>query len=197
MNSEGIGYSVLSLGNAGFLRALPIPLASDIEQIAEDAGLEYGPVPENELFAVDARPKAIGTETAAAVGVLLFVVSWLASKILDEIYDIKLKPIIRNLIQRADDIVIFGSKKRALSFVIGVYHKDREKLVLVALKGTEKVDILGKLDMIKNVHMVARQNMEKPEYEASLHLYIIEGGEVNVEPIQLSNLQQAYERIGT
>jgi len=195
MNSEGIGYTVLSLGNAGFLRALPIPLASDIEQVAEDAGLEYGPVPETEVFAVDARPKAIGAEAAAAAGILLFGGSWLASKILDEIYDIKLKPIIRNLIEKADEIVIFGSKKHALSFVIGVYHKDRNILILVALKGTEKADILSKLEMIKSVHMVARQNMEKPEYRASLHLYIIEGGEVNIEPIQLSNLQQAYERI--
>jgi hypothetical protein len=197
MNSTEIGYSVLSSGNARFLRALPIPLASNMEMIAEDAGLKYAPFPEDEVFAFDARPKAIGTETAAAVGILFFVGSWLVSKILDEIYDIKLKPIIRNLIQKADEIVIFGSKKRALSFVIGIYHQDKQKLVLVVLKSTDKEDFLSKIEMISNVHAAARQNVEQPKYEAPLHLYVIEDGEVNSEPIQLNNMQQAYEHIGT
>lgn len=196
MNSTGIGYAVLSSGNARFLRALPIPLASDMELIAKDAGLRYMPVPDDDIFAIDARPKAIGVETAATVGILLFVGSWLASRILDEIYDIKLKPIIRNLIQKADEIVIFGSKKRALSFVIGIYHEDKQKLVLVALKSAEKEGFLSKLEMIKNVHAVARQNVKQRKYDAPLHLYVIEDGAVNVEPIQLNNMRQAYEHIG-
>lgn len=197
MNSSEIGYSVLSSGNAQFLRALPIPLAADMEVIADDSGLKYTPVPEDDVFVVDTRPKAIGAESAAAVGILLFVGSWLASKVLDEIYDIKLKPIIRNLIHKADEIVIFGSKKRGLSFLIGIYHQDKQKLVLVALKCREKEDLIGNLELIRNVHLAARQNVDQPKYGAPLHLYIIESGEVNVEPIQLNNMQQAYERIST
>ena len=197
MNSSEIGYSVLSSGNAQFLRALPIPLAEDLEVIAQDSGLKYTPIPEDKVFVVDARSKAIGAESAAAVGILLFVGSWLASKVLDEIYDIKLKPIIRNLIHKADEIVIFGSKKRALSFLIAIYHQDKQKLVLVALKCREKEDLVGNLELIRNVHMAARQNVDQPKYRAPLHLYIIESGEVNVEPIQLNNMQQAYERIST
>lgn len=196
MNNIGVGYTVLASGNAQFLRALPVPLASEMELIAKDSGLSYGPVPEDDVFVLDTRPKAIGAETAAAVGILLFVGSWLASKILDEIYDIKLKPIIRNLIHKADEIVIFGSKKRALSFVIGIYHQDKQKLVLVALKGVEKESFINKFEMIKHVHVVARQNLEQHKYEAPLHLYVIEDGGVNVEPIQLNNMRQAYERIG-
>jgi hypothetical protein len=62
MNSSEIGYSVLSSGNAQFLRALPIPLTADMEAIADDSGLKYSPVPEDEVFVVDTRPKAIGAE---------------------------------------------------------------------------------------------------------------------------------------
>jgi len=196
MNSE-IGYSILSSGNARFLRALPIPLASNLASIAEDSGLKYRQLPDDMVFAVDSRPKALGFEAAAAVGILLFVGSWFASKILDEIYDIKLKPIIRNVIQKADEIIIFGTRKRPLSFVVGINHQDIEKLVIVVLKTNEKGELLDKLEMIKNVHATARLNLEQAKYELPLLLYIIQDGRVNLEPIQLHNIQEAFERILT
>ena len=197
MTSGAIGYTSLASGNALFLRALPIPLASDLEFAAREANLEYVPEPLGEVFGIDKRAKALGLESAVAVGLILFVSSWLAKKILDEVYDIKLKPIIRRAIQRADDIVIFGDKKHSLIFLVGIYHQDKETLVLVALKAKDKAELLKDLEMINNVHAAARQMVEKSECLAPLHLYVVENGKVNVEPIHLTNMQEAYERIGT
>jgi len=197
VNSSTIGYSIVSVGNSRFFRALAIPFASDMELLAKGTELSYEPVPDDEVFAVDTRQKAIGTETAVAVGIVLFVGSWFAKKILDEIYDIKLKPIIRNVIQKADEIVISGARKRGLSFVVGIHHQDKQTLVLVVLKTKEKNELLGNLETIRNVHAAARQNVEQSKYDAPLHLYVIEDGKVNVEPIQLRSMQEAYERIGT
>jgi hypothetical protein len=55
-NLDKISFSVLSGGNADFLRAFTIPLAEELEQTS---GLSQKPIPATSLFAHDSRPKAI------------------------------------------------------------------------------------------------------------------------------------------
>jgi hypothetical protein len=191
-----VGYTGISSGNASFLRAFPIPLASDIELVAKETEIEYESIQTIDVFSVDKRPKAMGMESIAVAGIILFIGSWFAKKLLDEIYDLKLKPVIRRAIQRADEVIIFGAKKHSLIFLVGIYHRDKEKLVLVAVKTKDKTELLSGLEKIKDVHAIARQKVEMLKYHAPLHLYVIENGKVNIEPIQLDNMQEAYERIG-
>lgn len=195
MNSDSVGYTSVCAGDASFLRALPIPLASDLEVVAKEAEIKHENLPTIDVFAVDKRPKNLGLESAVAAGIILFVGSWFAKKLLDEIYDLKLKPVIRRVIQKSDEITIFGKKKRSFVFLVGVYYRDEEKLVLVALKAKDKAVLVNDLERIRDVHTSAYRKLTMPEYDRPLHLYVLENGQANVEPIQLRNMQEAYETI--
>jgi hypothetical protein len=195
MKSNQLSYAILSSGNSKIFRAISIPLASNIETMADDAGLKHRPLPDNGVFTINSNPRAICTEGAAAVGILLFVGSWFASKILDEIYEIKLKPIIRKVIQKADEIELFSSKKHTFSFIVGIHYEDQGKLVIVALKTNKKNDLLENLEFINNFHTIALRNIEQTSDELPIHLYIVEDGKANQEPIRLNNLQEMHDRI--
>ena len=197
MNSDSVGYTSVCAGDASFIRALPIPLASDLEVVAKEAEIKHEDLPTSDVFAVDKRPKNLGFESAVAAGIVLFVGSWFAKKLLDEIYELKLKPAIRRVIQKADEITVFRAKKRFLVFLVGVYYRDKEKLVLVALKTKDKAVLVRDLERIRDVHTSAYRKLTRPEYNRPLHLYVVENGQVNLEPIQLNNMQEAYESIRT
>ena len=153
--------------------------------------------PDQRMFVQDARPKNIEILAAGIFGVLLFIPAWFAKKVLDEVYDLKLKPIVRGIIKKADEIEIFASRKKYKTFILSVFYEEYGTLVIVAVKEKTLDELASSLDKITAVHMWALATLQERRSPEPVHLYIVSDGKVNVKPYEHKVLASAYNQINT
>ena len=106
--TEKISYSVAANGNSDFLRTIAIPLTEELGRLKETLYIE---IPKKAAFEHDSTPKALDLTVAGFFGIVLFLPGWFAVKVLDEIYDIRIKPLIRKIIYKADSVEVFSKRK--------------------------------------------------------------------------------------
>ncbi len=160
-------------------------------------GLSHKPIPTTPLFAHDSRPKAIELPIAGVIGILLFLPGWFALKVLNELYDIKIKPVVRKVIEKADSIEVFASKKQFKIFTLEVFVEDRSVLVVLASKEKALKSLIESAEHLPNLLPQALRFIEEHDSENEVHVYVLSEGRVNALPSIHENVESAHREFNT
>jgi hypothetical protein len=186
-------YTLFSGGDSQFLRSVSIPLAEVLGQdLANDESTRFTD-DRPDFLNTSSRPGADATILIGGiVGVFAFFSSWLASKILDDIYETKFQPAIRKVLGAADAKLKGANAKKAKMFLMGISYADKEVFILIGIVGDTFAEILGWEHMIETVHGIAVRWIDSNSSDQPIHLYIVDRGKVNIEPILFDNLISAH-----
>ena len=119
---RGCSYTTFSSGDSSFIREAMMPLARKLDDYFQSEGIPLhskalpGPLkiarhPTNEPFVV-----------VGIVGLFLFVGSRFTGKILDDIYAIKIQPLVYKALGRTDKKLIGANRRKKKAFQFGVWH---------------------------------------------------------------------------
>lgn len=192
---EPIPYSCIAVGDKHLFNDYAIPFSEEMSLLEKEGGVVYEKAPKIDLLKVNKSPRAFDISGVWLFGVLLFLPGWFAKKALDELYDIKIKPIVRNVILKADQIEILPRRKKHITFSMSLYHKERNVLVIVAVKEKTTLETSDSLNMVVKIHESAQSFIEVGGHKNQIHLYIIENGKVNVKPYVHENVESANLQI--
>lgn len=188
-----ISFTTITKGNSQFIRDVGVPLAESVEECFSANGVgRMETWPDEEVLWFDRRPRGEATLIAGLFGVLCFLASWAFSKLLDELYEAKIQPVIRAKLKSLDK----PAEKSRKAFLIGVWLEDARVLVAVLVPGKTTEDIASSLDEVPEI---LRRGIE---YAASLgstgeiHLYRVEGRVVQDHPRIYKNLMVALTEEG-
>ncbi len=190
-----ISFNTIVSGDSKFIRTFGIPLADELDKNAKVLNIQRVTLPTNKLFEIKTNPQNIESTTLGLFGILLTIPGWFAVKILNEIYDIKIKKIVRNIIEKADEIEIFSSKNKYKAFVSYAFIEEENILVIVAIKNKKLIDLASNIDSIPNIHASALSTLQNGSYSEIVHLYIVVDGKVNIKPYEHEDLESAHKQI--
>lgn len=189
-----INYNVSTQGNATFIRTFSIPLAEELKTIES---IKTRNCPEKNIFAMDCGIKNNEMAVTGIFGVLLFLPGWFAIKVLDDLYEIKIKPKIQNIIKKADDIEIFKSSTKFIVHSFSIYHEELNVLVVVAAKEKRLNELYNSIEQLNNFIQIALNNLKIRPQENQVHLYIYTEGNINLVPFIHENIESAYRQINS
>lgn len=199
MNNSEIStcsYTLFSDGDHHFINSVSIPLATIIsEKLENDDSVSFtNDLPQ--FLATDSRPTAeVSLLLAGIIGVFTFFTSKLASKVFDDIYKVKFQPAIMKALGAADNQLKGANATKPKMLQLGISYADKQVLILIGIISDSFDNILKFDHMITMVHQNAVEWIDKNSYNESIHLYIINGGKVNLEPRLFDNFTLANEHI--
>jgi len=194
---KSIAFNIVVSGDSAFIRSFGVPLAEWLEKNAKALNMQLTELPNQELFYLDTHPKNIELSTVGIFGVLLFIPTWFAKKVLDEVYDLKIKPIVKGILKKADGVEIFSSKKKYKTFVFSMFYEEHNALIVVAIKEKSLDALASSLEIIPSVHVSALATLQEGNHKEPIHLYIVGKGKVNIRPYEHKVLASAFEQINT
>lgn len=189
-------YTVFAGGDHHFFSSVSIPLAEILgDNLKNDDSATFtNDLPE--YLAIDSRPTAdAAILIGGVVGVFIFFSSCLASKILDDIYEAKFQPAIKRALGAADNKLHGANATKPKMLQLGISYADKHVLILIGIVGDTFDDILNFEHMIKTVHRNAVEWIENNSFSEPIHLYIINCGNVNLEPMLFDSLMLAIRHI--
>lgn len=194
---ESIGFTTIAEGDSKFIMTFGVPIAEELDEMSAPLNMHVRPLPDHKMFLLDTGAKNIETFTVGVFGVLLFLPGWFAKKLLDEIYDLKLKPVVRKILKQANEIEIYASKKKYKTFTLSVYYKEYSTVVIVAVKERGLDELATSLDRIRAAHAAALATLQTSSSPEPVHLYLIKDGKVNVEPYMHKTFASALGQINS
>lgn len=192
MNNK-IEYTFLSSGDAFSLRNSLIPFVCDVEQDLPVKNLdELDEVYSiGDIFKIKSGPTAdAGFLTTIAVGVVVFVGGWAGKKLLDEVYEEKLRPRIKSWLEKLDGGLASNSKESPKQLQIGIWYEDRKVLVLVVIEADSYKDMIDSEPLVSAAHENAINWIEKNGVLSPIHVHIIRGSDVNIEPMTFGSIEE-------
>lgn len=187
-----IKYQIIGSGDHRLFRNITIPLAEEIDSSIDDLVLHDSA--DGALFSADSRPMALDSSTVL-LGIAFAFPSWLAVKVLDVVFDLKIKPIVAGVIKKLDGIDIFPKKQIHKTFLIPIHYTDFDKAVAVAIKEKDIQNIILHLDQVKPIHQAALDNIDKEKRSKVIHLYVVTNGIVNPEPVICLSFEELMEKL--
>ena len=190
------GYTVFSGGDECWIRNISIPLTEALKQIAmhDDSITFRDELPD--YLAVDSRPTADGAILiGGVVGVFVFFASWLATKILDDVYEAKFQPAIKKALGSADTKLSGANAKKPIILEVGISYTDKRVFILIGIVADTFDEILRSEHMIKSVHKNAVEWINNNDSQHPIHLYVINRVNVNLEPELFENLELAHRHL--
>lgn len=176
----------LAFGQSIFVKEVAIPVGEVIEEIAREF-----PCSDDADIKISFHPTAFISALDALIGVSIFISGWVGNKFLDEIYEAKLGPKIKQYLRPY--IEKNGSnKKYSLSILARKKLKGGSVLICCIGSSIEEIELSEK--HIPDALNVANELLDSSE-ENSVHLYLIEGGEVNLDPEIFESHEMALERL--
>ncbi len=169
------------------MRGLAIPIVEGIKQLSE----EY-PVETEYDLGPSSGPMAHGiSEIAGIVGVTAFVGSWAATKALDEIYNLKLSPLIKSKYKEYSDK---AKTKKKYALTIAMINQEKDICLLIACIGRtpEEIDIAEShvesvLDYVRSKDLDAKKK--------EVLLVVLEGEKLNLEIDAFPNYSEAINSL--
>lgn len=196
-NSSICGYTVFAGGNSQFFRSVSIPLIEALdEDLHNDNAVRFTKdLPD--FLDVDSRPQMdAAIVIGGIVGVFAFFASWLATKVLDDIYEAKFQPAIKRALGSAENQIADHAGPKPMMLQVGISYADKRIFILVGIVGHTFAEILASEHMIATVHRNAVEWIENNSFtEQPIHLYIVNRGRVNFEPMLFDSLMLAYRHI--
>lgn len=179
-----ISDQLVAFGDSAFIRNSVMPCSEKIQALskrfpptASDGSWQHGMV---------ARPRADFGAIEGVVIATVFVGQWAAKKALDAAWD-HVWPAVRSAISEP-----VPGKKYALS--VHMRNSRTGKSILIAVVGGSEEEITKSEHLISTVLADAYRKADQSLVELTkVHLYVIENGQVNPEPIRLMTFQAACE----
>lgn len=184
-----VSNRTISKASAPFIRDCIIPLFEELEGISVDI--------DHEPFGVDEAlkrytPQASGLELGGLVGVVVFLGGWAATKVLDEIYDQTLGPALKKHLGSYLSARTIH-QKYALSLVIGV--GSTQVTILIAAVGKTAAEVEVSEQNVRSVLTHATQFAQEHSSEREVHLYVIDGARIDVQPRIFESLSSAMSAL--
>jgi hypothetical protein len=189
-------YRVAASGNSDFYRAVSIPLAEALEHDLkrDDSATVANDLPD--YIDISSEPMADGAVLIGGiVGVFAFFASWLATRLLDDIYESRFQPAIRRALGTADQRMHGANASKSKVLQVGISYADKRVFILIAIIAETFADVLNSEHMIKTVHHNAVLWIENNAFTEPIHLYIVNRGSVNLEPRLFNSLMLAHQHI--
>jgi hypothetical protein len=189
-------YTTLVSGDSEFVKTVGIPLAEALESELSPSGIHQN-VDEVDQRVGLRKPIQIQNSflIGGIVGVLLFVVARMGGKVVDEIYAVKIQPIIKRVLGASDRKLGNANVRSRKLFQLGVWYARERVLVMVVVFGRSFEEILSHHDLLATVHANALAWIDANGRCKSVHLYVVEAGQVNAAPVLFDTLMDANAHI--
>jgi hypothetical protein len=188
-----ISFTTIAKGNSQFIRDVGVPLAESVEECFFASGVgRMETWPDEEVLWLDRRPKGEGTLIAGLFGVLCFLASWASSKLLDELYEAKVQPVIRAKLKS----LAKPAEKSSKAFLIGVWLEDARVLVVALGPGKTIEDIASSLGEVPEILRLGIEYAASSGSTGEVHMYRVEGRVVQSHPRRYKNLMVALKEEG-
>lgn len=174
----------LVFGQNVFVKEVAIPIGEVIEEVAK----EY-PCTDDAALRISPRHTAFISGLDALIGISVFLGGWVATKFLDEIYDAKLGPKIKEYLWPY--IERHGSDKK-YSLAILARKRGAGGSVLICCIGSSIEEIESSERHIPAALTIANELLDTSTGN-SVYLYVIESGKVNLEPEVFESHELALE----
>ncbi len=189
-----INYTVLTQGGSSFFKNFAIPLVDELDTLNS---IKHKKLPENAVLSLDSRIRNHDVAIVGLMGVILFLPGLFAVKVLDELYEIKIKPKVQKIIRRADEIEIFKSKKKCFVQVSSIFHEELNTLIIVAAKESDLEQFYKTVEQLNVFAQVALRNLKATSQKDKVHLYIATEEKINLKPFIHENLESALSQINS
>ena len=135
------------------------------------------------------RPMAdAGIVSVVSIGLCIFLVQWAGGKVLDEIYEEKLKDPLFNTLQSALKKMGLSSDQR-LEYQHIVSFDDIDTTIVIRLLLNDEEELKVSLDQLKYAHNLANKWLEQDDRKPPLICYEIQDGKCTLEPILYDSLE--------
>ena len=189
-DTVSVSSNLILFGQRRFTEEVAVPLSETIEDLhdrfptsTEEDNWEPG-VPQGLYAAV--------TALSAFVGIVLFVSGWSAKKALDEIYETTLKAKLRALFAKFFESETYG-KKYAVCLLVNSLEQRVSIVVAIVGKDIDEIDLAQR--QVSSVMASAMDTARRTCLSDSVHLYILEGSQVNAHPWVYGSLKEAMRHM--
>lgn len=175
-----------------YMKAAVNPFENKIDKLFDSTDWSYNnyEIKNNPIFYINKTPTAdAGLSTGLILGIITFVGGWSANKVLDELYEHKLKPAVIDFFKQVNEN-INSETTRMIEYQNMVWYKEYEILVMVRIKAKSAYEIEENFDVIIETHKHAMDWIKTNGKQANIHEYSIESGNVNVKPNLYNSLDQ-------
>ena len=146
-----VSEKLLSMGGSRFFKEVAIPITSEIRLIAEEH-----PTSQDQA-SFSGKPQAVSADLAGLIGVITFVSSWAVIKLLDEVYEIKIRPIIKDKIAK---YIATNDSAKDYAISIAITNKSTLNTVFIVSIGKNSKEIDSNYQVEKNALDMAIQQQE-------------------------------------
>jgi len=188
-------YTTFISGDSDFFSEIGIPLAGELKKHLPSFGISQNKNNLDESLVVSRAPTNNVVAIAGVVGIIFFVGSRIAGKIIDDIYIAKIQPKVKEILGQAEKNLTGANARKKKMYWFGVWYAEPRVLVLVTAVGDTFEQILNQNDLIVATHANANSWIEKNGRHKTIHLYLLENGRANVTPILFDSLMEANSYI--
>lgn len=178
---------MLANGNADWLEGVMQPLLAEFRELPRFEG----DLPE----ACRQRHIRSGAMNAffgyAVAGIGLYILK----KAADDWYDVSVKPRLKKVFEAIDKKLIPANKKSSKVLIMSVWYEQYNVVISVAVIADDFDQIVAQLDQVGVVQRNALAAVESGGVLAPVHLYTIEGGQVNTKPELLDGVDELLHRL--
>lgn len=179
-----VSEKYLVFGQKNFIEEVAIPIGEVIDEVAK----EY-PCADDATLRVSPRITAFISGLDALIGICVFLGGWAGTKFLDEIYDAKLRPKIKEYFWPY--IEKHGDDKK-YSLAILTRKRGVGASVLICCIGSSVEEIKSSERHIPDTLAIAKELLDSP-IGNSVYLYVIESGKINLEPKVFESVEMALD----
>jgi hypothetical protein len=193
--SDEFSYSVLCVGDAEFIRTAAIPLGQELEDVLGQQGRGKDEWPDAPPLGVSPEP-GMDLWLPELLGVLLFLGSWTARKLLDELYATKLQPHVKRWLAKADRKVR-RRRKGEPTFSISLWYEDLNIVVVVVLKGESYAALADASELALSVHREGLEWALNHPDDGPVFLYVVAGDSPRTLPSAFQTVGEAMRSVHT
>lgn len=174
----------LAFGQNSFIKEVVIPAGEKIEKLAK----EY-PCTDEIQVKVQSRPTAFLSGLEALIGVSVFLGTWAGTKFLDEIYDAKIGPAIKEYLGQ---YIEKSGKNKKYSLSIAAHKRGVDSSVLICCVGSSIEEIEASEVHIPAVLRVAEGFIDS-DRRGAIYLFLVDSGRCNLEPSVYDSYEAALD----
>jgi hypothetical protein len=189
---DSVTYTYFLVGQNPYMRAAIDAIGSELDPVLANTDWQESsePMKSNKALYLDTRPTMdAGIASGLVVGLCLFVGGWAGNKLLDEIYEEKLREPLLRLLRKTIQKANLPPNKR-LEYQHVVTFNDLGLTILVRLLLNHEKEIPESLGQLVCVHNLASDWIEKNGKGAPIHCYVVADGKCNVEPYFYNSLAE-------
>lgn len=180
---------VMAIGGAAFIRETAVPVADEMDLLSQDYPCNQDDIDMDEAFS--GSPQAGLGEISGLVGVSAFLGSWAATKLLDELFDLRIGPLLRSAIKRAFES---GAKDQMYALSLAVHNAESRTVVLIVAAGKSMDELECSEGMVRPTLSFAIQQAAALNTEG-VHVYLIENGRTELKPSIVPTLASALHAL--